>query len=98
MPTETVSKTACTGAALFNHRFASVVPFLNQRLSHAQTVALDGGASIGACADLRETRDLLRELLRFLACAPLWRQIFAQSNGQALFCRHLSSRQNDLQG
>ncbi len=84
VPTETISETTRTGHAVPNQRLASVIPFLNQRLAHAKTMALDRRASIGARADLGELRYVLRELLRFLPRAPLGREIFAQSNVQTL--------------
>src|SRR5215468_8172886 len=69
--TEAVLEAARTCDAVRDERFAPVVPFLNQRLAHAEPVALDGGASIGAHANLREACDLPCQLLRLRPGAPL---------------------------
>ena len=58
--------------AIEDQRLASVVPFLDQRLAYGQAVALDGGATIGAYANLREPRDVLRQLFGFAAGAALF--------------------------
>src|SRR5215470_14951416 len=49
---------------ILDQRFASIVPFLDQSLAHAEAMALERGASIGTDADLRKARDLLRHLFR----------------------------------
>src|SRR5262249_26304058 len=54
-----------TGRALdtiSDQRFASIVPFLDQRIAHAEAMALECGASVGADANLRESCDFLRHL------------------------------------
>src|SRR3989454_8889155 len=97
VPTKPGFEAARTGHAVRDQRFAPVVPFLNQRLAHAKPVTPDGGAPIGAHADLREAGDLARELLRLRTGAALGGDIFAQADRQALFCRHFSPRENDLE-
>src|SRR5437660_699335 len=76
---------------------APVVPFLDQALADGQTMALDGGAPVGANADLRKARDLLRKRLCFGAGSPLRGHVFAQANGHALLGRHFASRQDNLE-
>src|SRR5262245_6191220 len=88
---------ARTGDTVLHERFAPVVPFLNQALAHAEPVTADGGASIGTHADLREARDVMRQLLCFGTRAALRREIFAQADLQALLCRHFAPGQNNLQ-
>src|SRR5262249_28182576 len=61
--TEAVLEAARARHTVRDERFAPVVPFLDQRLAHAEPVTLDGGASIGAPANLPEARDLPRPLL-----------------------------------
>src|SRR5262249_48903576 len=95
--TEAVLEAARTCDAVRDERFAPVVPFLNQRLAHAEPVALDGGASIGTHANLREACDLPCELLRLRPGASLRADIFAQADVQALLRRYFPPRQDDLQ-
>src|SRR5262245_30108377 len=95
--TEAVLEAARARHTVRDQRFAPVVPFLNQRLAHAEPMALDRGASIGAHANLWEACDLPRQLLRLRAGASLGSDVFAQADIQALLRRHLAPRQNDLQ-
>src|SRR5262245_58893706 len=95
--TEAVLEAARTCNAVRDERFAPVVPFLNHRLAHAEPVAHDGGASIGAHANLREARDPPCQLLRLRPGAPLGGDIFAQADAQALLRRHFPTRQHQLQ-
>ncbi len=73
VPAEAVREAARTRYAVFDESLTSVVPLLNQGLTNAQAVTFDGGAPIGADANLRETRDLLGQLFGFLPGAALWR-------------------------
>src|SRR5580658_6672737 len=77
VPAKTVLETGRSGHAVFDQRLAAVVPFLNQRLAHGKAVALDGGTAIGADANLREARGLLRKLLGLLPRAAFRGDIFA---------------------
>ena len=77
VPAETVLEARRSGYAVFDQRLAAVVPFLNQRLAHGEPVALDGGPAIGAYANLREARDLLREFLRLLPRAAFRGDVLA---------------------
>src|SRR5207247_5618819 len=95
--TEAVLEAARTCYAVRDERFTPVVPFLNQRLAHAEPVALDGGAAIGTHADLGEACDVMSQLLRFLARAALGHEIFTQADLQALVRGYFSPRQNDLE-
>src|SRR5262249_52646203 len=95
--TKAVLEAARTCDAVRDERFAPVVPFLNQRLAHAEPVALDGGASIGTHANLREACDLPCQLLRLRPRAPLGGDIFAQADAQALLRGHFPPGQDDLQ-
>src|SRR5205823_12575687 len=97
VPAEPAAEAGRPRHAVFDQRLAPVVPLLNQPLADGQAMALDGGAPVGANADLRKARDLLRECLRFRASAPLWSDVFAQANGHALLGRHLASRQDNLE-
>ena len=63
VPAEAVPEPARARHAVLDHRLAAVVPLLDQRVAHAQAVALDGGATIDAHTDLREARDLVSECL-----------------------------------
>src|SRR5712692_3818050 len=60
-------------------------------------MALDGGPSVGADANLRKPRDLLCERLCLGARSPLRSEIFAQANGHALLGRHLTSCKDNLE-
>src|ERR1700691_3547591 len=73
---ETVLEAGRSGDAIFDQRLAPIVPFLDQRLAHAEAVTLDGGAAVGTSADLRKARDLLSNLLGFLSGAAFRRDIF----------------------
>src|SRR5262249_2786641 len=95
--TEAVLEAARARPTAPGQRFAPVVPFLDQHLAPAEPMALDRGASIGAHANLREARDLPRQLLRLCPGAALGSDVFAQADVQALLRRHLASRQDDLQ-
>src|SRR3982751_1079979 len=97
MTAEPAAETAGPRHAVRDQRFAAVIPFLNQRLADAEAMALDGGAPVGADADLRKPRDLLGERLRLGAGSALGGQIFAQADRQAFLGRHLAPRQNDFE-
>src|SRR5262245_45365866 len=97
VPAEAGLEAARTGDTVLGQRFAPIVPFLNQCFAHAEPVAADGGAPIGAHADLREARDVARQLLRFGARAALLGEIFAQADLQALFRRDFAPGQNDFE-
>src|SRR6266487_5263279 len=97
VPAEAGLEAARARDAVRNQRFAPVVPFLNQGIAYAEPVAADGGAAIGTHADLGEARDVMSQLLRFLARAALGREIFTQADLQALVRRYFSPRQNDLE-
>src|SRR5260370_22102609 len=97
VPTQPGFEGARSGNAVRDQRFAPVIPFLNQRLAHAKPMAPDGGAPIGAHANLREAGDFARELLRLRTGAALGGDVFAQADGQALFCRHFSPGENDFE-
>src|SRR5947207_14181566 len=96
VPAEAVLEATRAGDPVRGQRFTPVVPFLNQRLAHAEPVAADGGAAIGTHADLGKARDVMSQLLRFLARAALGREIFTQASLHALLRRYLSPRQNNL--
>src|SRR5262249_4671941 len=95
--TEAVLEAARARHTVRHERFPPVVPFRDHRPAHAEPVTLDGGAPIGAHANLREARDLPRQLLRLRPGAALGSDVFAQADVQALLRRHLAPRQNDLQ-
>src|SRR5262249_40356145 len=95
--TESVLEASCARYALLDQRLPALVPLLDQRLSYAETVALDCRAPIGAHADLRETSDVTCQLFRFRASTTLGGEVFAQTDVQALLRRYLATRENDLQ-
>ena len=57
MAAKAVLEATRTGNAIFNQRFAPIIPLLNQRLAYAQSMTFDGRASVGTHANLRETRE-----------------------------------------
>src|SRR5262249_42327084 len=95
--TEAVLEAARARHTIRDQRFAPVVPFLDQRLAHAEPVTPDGGAPIGAHANLRKARHPARDPPPLPPRASLGSDVFAQADVQALLRRHLASRQNDLQ-
>src|SRR5262249_54882953 len=95
--TETVLEARGTGNAVFDQGFASIVPFLDQRLADRETVTLDRRAAVSPYADLRETRNLLCQFFGLCARTSFGGHVFAQANVQAFFGRHLPSGQNDFQ-
>src|SRR5690242_3533913 len=78
--TEAALETGRSGDAVLDQRLAAVVPFLDQRLAHAESMASDRRASVGTHADLRKARDLLRQFLRLRAGPALRGDIFAQAD------------------
>src|SRR5262245_12578649 len=97
MPAEAVLEAARSRHPVLDQRFTPIVPFLDKRIAHAKPMTFNGGTSVGTHADLWETSDLACQFLGFLACTSLRRDIFAKANAQALFCRHLSSRSDNLE-
>ena len=98
MPAKPVLETARSGDTVFDQRFASVIPFLDKRLAHGKAMALDGGAPVGAHADLWKAGDLLRKFFCLCASASLGSDVFAQTNIQAFFCWYFSPGEDDFQG
>src|SRR5262249_27282886 len=78
--TKPVLEAARTPHTVRDERFAPVVPFLDQRLAHAEPVTPDRGASIGSHANLREAPVPPRQLLSLLASAALGGDVFAQAD------------------
>src|SRR5262245_25735792 len=76
---------------------APVIPLLDQRCAHAEPVASQCRAPIGAHAHLWEAGDLLRQLLRLGPRSALGGQILAQSDVQAFRGRDLAPREDDLE-
>src|SRR6185369_11313351 len=95
--TETVLEARGSGNAVFDQGFASVVPLLDQRIANRKPMTLDRRATVGAHADLRESRNLLRQFFRLCACTSFGSHVFAKTNVQTFFRRHLPSGQNDFQ-
>src|SRR5262245_49773382 len=77
---EPVLEARRAGDAVFDQRFAAVVPLVDQRLAHREPVAPDGRATVGAHADLREACNLARELLGLGARPALRRDVLAQTD------------------
>ena len=98
MPAKAVLETSRSGDTVFDQRFASVVPLLDERLAHGKTMTLDGGAPVRAHADLRKAGDHLREFFCLCASASLGSDVFAQTNIQAFFCWYFSPGEDDFQG
>src|SRR5882757_3131942 len=94
---EPATEAGCARHAVRAQCLAPVVPLLDQRLADGKAVALDGGPSVGANADLRKARDLLRERFCFRAGSSLRGNVFAQADRQALLGRHFASRQDNLE-
>src|SRR5580658_2151706 len=94
---EAIFEAARPGDAVLHERFAAVVPFLNQRIAGGEAVAADGGAAVGAGADLREARDLARQRLGLRARAAFGRHIFAEADAQAFLGRYFPPGEDDLE-
>src|SRR5262249_24697503 len=97
VPTETTLEARRSRNAVFDQRFASVVPLLDQRTANRESVTLDRRPAGGAHADLRESSNLLRQFFRLCACASFGSHVLAETNVQTFFRRHLPSGQNDFQ-
>src|SRR6185436_9234425 len=97
VPTETILEAGSSGNAVFDQGFASVVPLLDQRIANRKPVTLDRRAAVSAYADLRETGNLLRQFFRLCACTSFGGHVFAETNVQTFFRRHLPPGQNNFQ-
>src|SRR5215831_8154455 len=97
MPAHTGFETARAFHTILDQGLTPVVPLLNERIAYTEAMALDGRASIGAHAHLRESRDLLRHFFRLRAGSVLRGNVLAEANAQAFLREHLAPRENDLQ-
>src|SRR6266536_770210 len=65
VPAEPAAEAGRPRHAVCDQGLAPVVPLLEHAHANGQTMALDGGAPVGANADLRKARDFLRKCLCF---------------------------------
>ena len=85
MAAEAVLEAGCARYAIRDQRLTSIVPFLDQRVAHAEALALDGRTAIGTRANLREARDLLGDILGFLPRPTFRGEVLDVYKRQALY-------------
>jgi hypothetical protein len=95
---EPIPESTCTCDTVRDQCLTSVVPFLDQSIADAKSMALDGAAPISADADLRKVGDLASYLLRLRASASLGSEVLTKAYVHAFLGRDLSACENDLQG
>jgi hypothetical protein len=98
MPTGAGGKARRAGASLGGDHAGTVLIFEPQRVAFALAFLQLNRAAVGAQADLRQARELLREVLRHKARLPVGRQPLAQSDAVALVRGDLAAGQNDVAG
>src|SRR4051794_30676422 len=86
------------GAALRGDHADRILVFELERLALALAFLQIYRAAVGAQTNLRQPRELLRQILGDAARVPLRREPLAQSDAIALVRRHLAAGQDDVAG
>src|SRR6266567_3537006 len=94
---ETILESRGARGAVFDQRFAAVVPLLYQCIANREALAFDCGAPIYPHAHGRKACNVLGQLFRLCAYFTIRHEIFAEPDSETFLCWNLATGQNDFE-
>ncbi len=97
MAAKTILESRGTGNTIFDQRFATVVPLLNQAIANREALALDGRAAVRPDAYGRKARNVVGQFLCLCAYFTIRHKIFAEPDSETFLRGNFAAGQNDFE-